>query len=159
MPDTIFFTLTILAALGCGLVAGIFFIFSNTVMRSLGQLQSAEGIAAMQAINNVILNPSFFLLFLGTAVNCILLMVSLFWRWQQPGSNFILAGSLLYLIGAILVTIVFNVPMNESLDTVTPDSNAAATMWTKYLTNWTAWNHVRTIASLLATIAFILALS
>lgn len=158
MVDSLFFTLTLLAALGCGVVAGIFFIFSNCVMSALARLQPPQGIAAMQAINSTILNPLFFVVFLGTAVTSILLTISLLWRWQQPGAVTLLAGSLLYLVGAILVTIVFNVPMNESLDTVKPKSVEAANLWAKYLTNWTAWNHVRTVAALLAATSFILAL-
>ncbi len=158
MVDSMFFTLTFLAAIGCGLMAGIFFIFSNTVMHSLASLPVAQGVAAMQAINRVILNPLFFVIFLGPALLSVLLAVSLLWRWSQPGSAYLLAGSLLYLIGSLLVTIGFNVPMNESLDTVNSGSDAATNMWAKYLTNWTMWNHVRTVASLLSAIFLILSL-
>lgn len=158
MIDNLFFTLTLLSALGCGLMAGVFFIFSNTVMSALARLQPPQGIAAMQSINRTILNPLFFVAFLGTAATSILLAISLLWRWQQPGAVYILAGSLLYLVGAILVTIVCNVPMNEALETVEPESVESANLWTRYLTNWTAWNHVRTIASFLGAVSFILAL-
>ena len=158
MIDDVFFTLTLLSALGCGLMAGVFFIFSNTVMSALARLQPPQGIAAMQSINRTILNPLFFVAFLGTAATSILLAISLLWRWQQPGAVYLLAGSLLYLVGAILVTIVFNVPMNEALETVEPESVEAANLWTRYLTNWTAWNHVRTVASFLGAVSFILAL-
>ncbi|MCH7926532.1 MAG: DUF1772 domain-containing protein [Candidatus Dadabacteria bacterium] len=158
MIDNLFFTLTLLSALGCGLMAGVFFIFSNTVMSALARLQPPQGIAAMQSINRTILNPLFFVAFLGTAATSILLAISLLWRWQQPGAVYLLAGSLLYLVGAILVTIVFNVPMNEALETVEPESVEAANLWTRYLTNWTAWNHVRTVASFLGAVSFILAL-
>jgi len=158
MIDNLFFTLTLLSALGCGLMAGVFFIFSNTVMSALARLQPPQGIAAMQSINRTILNPLFFVAFLGTAATSILLAISLLWRWQQPGAVYILAGSLLYLVGAILVTIVCNVPMNEDLETVEPESVEAANLWTRYLTNWTAWNHVRTVASFLGAVSFILAL-
>jgi len=158
MIDNLFFTLTLLSALGCGLMAGVFFIFSNTVMSALARLQPPQGIAAMQSINRTILNPLFFVAFLGTAATSILLAISLLWRWQQPGAVYLLAGSLLYLVGAILVTIVFNVPMNEDLETVEPESVEAANLWTRYLTNWTAWNHVRTVASFLGAVTFILAL-
>lgn len=158
MIDNLFVTLTLLAALGCGLMAGIFFIFSNTVMSALARLQPPQGLAAMQAINRTILNPLFFVLFLGTAAACLLLAVSLLWRWPQPGAVYLLAGSLLYLVGAILVTIVFNVPMNEALDTVTPESVDAAARWASYLTHWTTWNHVRTVAALLAAVSFLVAL-
>ena len=83
MIDNIFFVLTLLTALGCGLVAGILFIFSNTVMSALAGLQPPQGIAAMQGINRIILNPLFFVVFLGTGVTSILLAVSLLWRWHQ----------------------------------------------------------------------------
>jgi uncharacterized membrane protein len=158
MINSLFFILTLLTALGSGLMAGIFFIFSNTVMDALARLQPPEGIAAMQSINSTILNPLFFAAFLGTAVISSLLAVSLFWRWEQPGAVYLLCGSLLYLVGAILVTIMFNVPMNKALDAVEPESVEAANLWTKYLTDWTAWNHVRTVACLLAVISLILAL-
>ncbi len=159
MIDNLLFTLILLSALGCGLMAGVFFIFSNTVMSALARLKPPQGIVAMQTINSIILNPLFFVAFLGPAAPCLLLTISLFWRWQQAGAGYLLAGSLLYLGGSIVVTIVFNVPMNEALDTVKPESDEAAIMWAKYLTNWTAWNHVRTVASFLAATAFILALA
>ena len=158
MVDRLFFAITLWAALGSGLMAGIFFIFSNTVMSALARLHPPQGTAAMQAINRTILNPLFFTVFFGTAAACILLAVSLPWRWHQPDAVYLLAGSLLYLVGVMLVTIVFNVPMNESLDTVKPESVEAADMWAGYLTRWTAWNHVRTVAALLGATAFILAL-
>ncbi len=158
MTSSIFFILTLLSALGCGLMAGIFFIFSNTVMRALEQLQPPKGIAAMQSINTVILNPLFFLVFIGTAVISVLLAVSLVWMWSQPSSIYILFGVICYLVGSFLVTIVFNVPMNKALDKVKPDTIEATNLWAKYLTNWTAWNHVRTIACFLGSIFFTLSL-
>ncbi len=139
-------------------MAGVFFIFSNTVMSALARLQPPQGIAAMQSINSIILNPLFFFAFFGTAATSTLLAVSLLWRWQHPGSVYLLFGSMLYLVGTILVTIVFNVPMNEALKTVEPESTEATPLWVRYLTKWTAWNHVRTVASFLGAVSFILAL-
>ena len=138
--------------------AGVFFILSNTVMSALARLQPPQGIAAMQSINSIILNPLFFVAFFGTAATSTLLAVSLLWRWQHPGSVYLLFGSMLYLVGTILVTIVFNVPMNEALKTVEPESTEATPLWVRYLTKWTAWNHVRTVASFLGAVSFILAL-
>ena len=37
-------------------------------------------------------------------------------------------------------------------------STEAAALWTRYLSTWTVWNHVRTAAALGATASFILAL-
>ncbi|MBW4690133.1 MAG: DUF1772 domain-containing protein [Lyngbya sp. HA4199-MV5] len=152
------FALKLLAVLGCGLAAGVFFAFSTFVMNALSRLQPAQGIAAMQAINITAINPLFMLILFGTAALCLLLAVSSLFKWQQPGAVYLLVGSLLYLIGTMLVTIACNVPLNDALAAVEPTSSDGATLWTRYLTNWTTWNHVRTIAALAATAAFTLAL-
>ena len=152
------FIITLLSAMGAGISAGLYFIFSNTVMNALSKLKPPQGIAAMQSINRVILNPIFFLVFIGTAITSLIILISLFWTWGQPGSVYLLAGSLLYLIGTILVTVLFNVPRNEALDKEEPESQRAAELWASYLTEWTFWNHVRTVACMLGLIAFILAI-
>lgn len=158
MLEMSLFIITLLSAMGAGISAGLYFIFSNTVMDALSKLKGSEGIAAMQSINRVILNPLFFLVFIGTAVTSLIILVSLFWTWGQPGSVYLLTGSLLYLIGTILVTVLFNVPRNEALDKEEPDSKEAEVLWSRYLTEWTFWNHVRTVACILAIVAFILAI-
>ena len=62
-------TLLILAAaLGAATIGGVFFAFSTFVMRALGQLPPTQGVAAMQRINVVVLNPVFLGIFVGTAV-------------------------------------------------------------------------------------------
>ena len=71
--DGLLFTITLVAALGCGLMAGLFFAFSVSVMKALGRLPSAEGIAAMQSINVAIINPVFLAAFFGTATACVLI--------------------------------------------------------------------------------------
>ena len=152
------FSLTFLSALGCGLVAGIFFAFSNFVVKALTRVPPAHGIGAMQSINVVVLNKWFFAVFFGTAVCCLALAITSFVRWQTVGAGYLLAGSLLYLIGTILVTIACNVPLNDALAAVDPAGADAGRVWTNYLKNWTAWNHVRTIAALAAAASFTVAL-
>lgn len=151
-------TLTLLAALGAGLIAGAFFAFSSFVMRALGRIPAPEGIAAMQSINIVVLNPVFLSVFVGTAVLSLIAIVFSWLRWNQPGAVYLLAGGLLYLIGTFLVTMVFNVPRNDALAAVAPASPEGARLWADYLSSWTAWNHVRTAAALAAAASFSLAL-
>jgi uncharacterized membrane protein len=143
--------LRIATALACGLMGGLFFAFSNTVMGALGRIQPAEGIAAMQAINRVILNPLFLTIFLTTPLACVLVILSSLWRWAEPGALWLIAGSVHYIVGTFLLTIIFNVPMNNALDAVHPTTAEAGALWTRYLADWTAWNHVRTITSVAAT--------
>jgi uncharacterized membrane protein len=157
-PNYLLFTLKLATVLGCGLIAGVFFAFSVFVMQALARLKPANGITAMQSINIAVINPLFMTVFLGTAAACIFLVVFSLLNWHQAGTSYLLIASLLYLIGTFGVTIVFNVPLNESLTVVDPNSNDGAKIWANYLTNWTNWNHVRTTAALVAAALFAMVL-
>ncbi len=146
------------ATLGWGLRAGLFFAFSVAVMRGLGRIPPAHGMAAMQAINVAILNPVFLCAFLGTGLLCVVVLASSLSRWHETGALLWVSGALLYLVGTFLTTVVLNVPMNNALASTRPTDPQAADQWTDYLTNWTMWNHVRTVTSLAAAIALTLAL-
>jgi uncharacterized membrane protein len=150
--------LTVLAALGAGLVAGIFFAFSAFIMAALGRLPADGGISAMQSINVAVLNPLFFLAFFGTAMLALVLAVAALIDWSYAGASYLLAGGLLYLVGTIFVTIAFNVPLNNRLAAAKPGTAEGAKLWAHYLSSWTTWNHVRTAAALAAAASFILAL-
>lgn len=156
--DELLFTLTLAAALGCGLVAGIFFAFSNFVMKALARIHAGSGIAAMQSINVVVLNPLFLGLFIGTAAICLLLAIYSLLRWQSPATVWLLAGSALYIIGTFIVTIAFNVPRNEVLARVDASHPEVTRVWHNYVAGWTRWNHVRTVAALAAAAFFTIAL-
>ena len=158
MINNLLFALTILSALGAGVVAGVFFAFSTFVMGALGRLPAAHGIAAMQSINVVVINPLFLGVFIGTAGLCALLVAAALFTWQQPGAMLLLVGALLYFVGTFLVTMFFNVPLNDALANVAPDSAVGADLWSRYLTTWTNWNHVRTVAALVGAALLTLAL-
>jgi uncharacterized membrane protein len=152
MSDDVVFAIRFGAAIGCGLMAGLFFAFSVAVMRGLSRIPTAYGMAAMQSINVVILNPIFFTAFFGTAALCLVVLIASVSRWGEAGAGVSAAGAALYLVGNILITIVFNVPMNNALASTSVDHPDAAAMWATYLTRWTAWNHVRTVTALAAAI-------
>lgn len=145
------------AALGSATIGGLFFAFSTFIMGALAARPAAEGMAAMVSINRVILRSLFMPVFFGTA----LLAVGL-GGWavatRGPGCCLVAGGSLLYLLGSIGVTMAWNVPLNNAIDRADPAGDNQV-LWADYLRRWTRWNHVRTIASLAAAVAFILALS
>ena len=85
-----YFALKLVAMLGCGLMAGVFFAFSTFVMPALARLQPAQGIAAMQSINITVINPLFMGVFLGMAVACLVLTGSALSKWHQPGAAYML---------------------------------------------------------------------
>jgi uncharacterized membrane protein len=145
------FVLRLAAALGSGLMAGLFFAFSVSVMGALARIQPAEGIAAMQSINRVILNPVFFLAFFGTALVCLVIVGASLWNFSAAGAGYALAGAAVYLLGSILVTMIFNVPLNNALDATSATTSDGAAVWANYLATWVPWNHVRTVACLAAS--------
>ena len=149
---------TLITALGCGLIAGVFFAFSTFVMPALKRLPAVEGIAAMQSINRLAVTPALMTALFGTAAACLALVVWAAVSWGDRSAAPVLAGGALYLVGAIGVTIVRNVPLNERLAKLHPQDTRAGGFWDEYLAKWTAWNHARTAASLAAATALTVAI-
>lgn len=152
----ILYLLTLLAALGCGVMSGVFFAFSAFVMKALGRLPAERGVSAMQAINVAAVGPAFMAALFGTAAACAVLAVWAIVAWDGHVAPYLIIGGILYLVGVILLTIAYHVPLNDALANVDPRD--AGSLWSRYLSNWTAWNHVRAASSVAAAISFILAL-
>jgi uncharacterized membrane protein len=153
--DGLLTVLTVVAALGSGLVGGVFFAFSTFIMRALARITPSQGIAAMQAINVTVITPLFMLALFGTGALSAALAV---WGVLELGEDFgplLVAGGVLYLVGVIGVTMAYNVPRNDALAAAGPED---AELWSRYLREWTAGNHVRTVAALAAAAVFTLAL-
>lgn len=144
-------------ALGCGLLAGLYFSFSTFIMTALGRIEQAHGIAAMNAINSTILKSLFMPVFLGTTLAALVLAIMAVFRWGQLGSTAMIVGGLVYVLGMFVVTMVFNVPLNNALAAVDPAS--AQSVWAGYLKDWTLWNHVRTLSSIAGSALFIAAIA
>ena len=148
------FALVFVALLGSGLIAGVFFAFSTFVMHALSRLSHEEGIKAMQSINAVILGSYFIFVFVGIAVICLLLIAWSLIQWGQAGNEYIFLGSVLYFVGSLMVTVFFNVPKNEALAKVDVLDSSSESFWKDYVDTWLVWNHVRTVASVLAAASF-----
>jgi uncharacterized membrane protein len=147
------FALTLVTALGCGTMAGAFFAFSAFVMKALHRLPAVQGIAAMQSINGAAISPAFMAALFGTAAACIALTIAALSTWHEPFAAYLVAGSALYLVGVIVLTIAYHVPRNEALAKVEPSSADATDQWTRYVAEWTAANHIRAAAALAAAAA------
>ena len=158
MMDGLLFVLTLFAAFGCAMMAGVFFAFSGFVMKALARLQPAQGVAAMQAINVAAVTPAFMAALFGTAVTCGALAVWAFFAWDEPFVPYLFVGGALYLGGTILLTVAYHVPRNEALARVEPHGADAESHWVRYLSGWTAWNHVRAGTALAAAVTLTLAL-
>ena len=116
------------AAIGAGLMAGVYFAFSAFIMTALARLPDASGVAAMQSINRVILRSLFMPLFFATTIASLALAVVAVLRWGEPGAVPMLAGGVTYVVGMFLCTAVCNVPLNNALDVVDPAGAEAEPM-------------------------------
>lgn len=144
---TVFLLIT---AVLTALIAGLFYAYSCSVVLGLGKLSDAEYLKAMQSINREILNPVFFLSFMGTAV---LLPLTAFLFRGQPPFLFLVLASAAYLIGVFGVTIAGNVPLNDMLDKFDISGStveAVKQMRDRFENRWNLLNNVRTVFSVIS---------
>jgi len=159
MSSSIVTALLWAAALGSGLIAGVYFAFSGFIMRALGNINTTQAIAAMNAINETILRSWFMPLFFGSSIISLCLIIVALVHWGEAGTELTLVAGVVYFIGMFVCTVVFNVPLNNSLARTDPDSDYAQLVWSRYLKIWTKWNHLRTVCSLVTCVLFIWLLS
>lgn len=150
---------TLVAAVGCGLVAGVWFAFSGFVMAALDRLPAAQSIAAMQSINRTAVRPPLMVAMFGVAALCVALGVWALRSWGDRRAVMTLTACALYLIGAVGVTGAANVPLNDRIDAVDAHSAGAAAEWDRYLSAWLAWNHVRGVLTAAAAVLLAVALA
>ncbi len=145
-------------AIGCGVMAGVYFTFSAFVMKSLANIDTPAGIKAMQSINDVILQSAFMPLFFGTSLAAAVAVVVYAIRPDAAGGIWTALAGGTYFVGMFFCTVFFNVPLNDKLKTVDATSPQGEAVWETYLHTWTRWNHVRTATSTLACAFFIQAI-
>lgn len=143
--------LVLLAAWSSAITGGIFYAFSSFVMAALARIPASAGMMAMQSINITVLNGTFFAAFFGTALLCLAIIVLGLIGFGGL-STWAVAGAAVYLVGTIGVTMVLNVPLNNQLAVMDVNAAASADAWLVYVRDWTLWNHVRTIAALVAAL-------
>lgn len=151
MIDKISQLATIISIAGLALNAGLFFAFDTAIMKALRDQPAPEGIKTMNSISVHIINPVFLLVFVGSALSCVAVLVIAPFD-GLGGTAWRVAGAIVYLVGVSVVTGAVNVPMNNALAAVDAASAEGAAYWQTYLSRWVAWNHVRTVSSLAAVI-------
>ena len=158
MIDGIQLYLVMATALACGLMSGAFYAFSSFVMAGLKRLPTEQGIAAMQSINVTAVAPGFMTGFFGTTIASIAVAITAIGDWDQTVSIWLLVGAGFYLVGVFVMTAAYHVPRNNALADTSPTAADAERVWSRYLTEWTRWNHLRAISSLAAAAALTIAI-
>lgn len=147
------------AVIACAIVSGVFLTFSDFVMKSLHEADPIAGIQSMQIINRRVMRSVFMFVLIGMSLVSVFLVVQSTFGGIRNGRFWILAGGLFYTSGTFLVTMLFNVPMNNSLESPDYRSVQAAEYWPQFVSKWTFWNWVRCLAALAASVCFLIAVT
>lgn len=134
-----------------GLMSGLLYAWSVSVMPGTRRVPDTTYIETMQSINRAIINPAFILPYMG--VPALLAGASILqFRAGDNRRGMLLAGAAAtYVVGVLGVTIGGNVPLNDSLDAFQlADSNeqAIAERRRSYEKPWNRWHYLRTAASI-----------
>lgn len=138
-----------LAILGAGALAGLYFIFSNTVIDALDRLPGLQGPLAMREINRVILNPRFFALFFGPALSGIAYGVMTILS-EDISLSLVAILAILLVVSSVLTTMVGNIPLNNALEQAEENDAGMGEVWAVYRKKWLYWNHIRAVACALS---------
>lgn len=137
----------LLATLSTGLMAGVFGLYTHTVMPGLARTDDRTFVGAFQALDRAILNPWFLGGgFLGALVTTAVATVSAVGTATLP---WVTAALVLYLV-TFVVTIAVHLPLNDALkEAGDPDDvSDLATVRRQFdEERWRRWNVVRTWAS------------
>lgn len=136
------------------IVAGVFLSFSDFVMAGLVRSEPAGGIESMQQLNRTVFRSIFLTTFLLLVPLTVGFAVYVALESAGAGRGYVVAAAVTYCLLVFGVTVVGNVPMNNKLDAMQPDSNEAAVYWKVYASVWTRWNHVRTLGAAATAVLF-----
>lgn len=132
--------LSILALLFHGLMAGLFYAYSISVMWALDAIEPAQAVAAMRSVNRKILNPWFLPVFVLTSVPSLAVgLLLLLGDGHATAGILFLAAAAVYFLGCFVVTMAANVPLNNALE-------AGAVDWAGFSPRWQRLNHLRSLA-------------
>jgi len=144
--------LLVATTVATGLLAGFFYSYACSVMPGLARADDRTLVDGMQQINEAILNPIFFLTFMGApALNLATWLVLRRARGRDVRDDevvrWILIGLGLSLLGFV-VTMALNVPLNDDLAAAGEPGKIAdiAAVRDDFLGPWVVWNIIRALA-------------
>ncbi|WP_276390304.1 DUF1772 domain-containing protein [Eudoraea chungangensis] len=142
----------LLGILFTGLTAGLCFTWSNAITAGIGRLDDLGFLQSFQAMNRVIINPSFLIVFFTPVI---FLTVNAFLHRNAHPVTFwsFLLAAVLFFIGIGLITIFKNVPLNEMLDKTVLENLSSIELKelrARFEKPWNRWHMQRTLTSIMA---------
>lgn len=135
-----------------GLSAGMFYVFTHTIMPGLGRAGDRTFVGGFQAIDKAIINPWFMLGYLGPLVLGLVAAVLHLGADVRAVLLWLVAALVLY-VPMLVITARVHLPLNREIGASgDPDQNAdLAAVRHRFEARWVRWNTVRTV---LTTAAF-----
>jgi uncharacterized membrane protein len=152
-----------LSILFCSLVAGLLFGFAVVVMPGIAKLTDKEYLLAFKHMDGIIQNnqPLFILVWAGSIISVIVTLVLGVMNLNGTQIYLLSAASVLYLLGVQLPTFRFNIPLNnslQSLDIKALKETESTLFRSDFEAPWNRWNRFRTVNAIIAVSMFILVL-
>ena len=134
------------ATVTSGMMAGLFYAYSVSVMPALHRADDAVFVEVMQRINSVITNGWFALCFGGAAIFSLVAAVLYGIDGNAAVFGPVLVGLVLYL-AQLALTVRLHIPLNNALDAAGPPGRVAdpGAVRRRFEDRWVRWNHARTL--------------
>ncbi len=152
--------LLMVAVVLTGLSAGLFYGWEVSVIPGTKRVSTAAYLETMQQINRAILNPRFFIVFFVSFFMLVAGSYSLK-SASLPAFYFLLASTVVYFVGTLLVTGAGNVPINNVLDAQNLEllsSEDLESLRKKIESRWNQLHSIRTWCSVLAFVLSVVSL-
>ncbi|RZS29530.1 putative membrane protein [Herbihabitans rhizosphaerae] len=149
----------IAATVTTGLIAGLFFTYSNSGLPGLQRSSDRTFVEGMQQINVAILNPLFLATFMGAMLLDLAAAVLVIIDGGMARIVLAIVGAVLYL-ATVGITNKVNVPLNNELDAAGPIDKIAdvSLVRQRFEARWVRYNIIRTYTSVGAFLALAIAL-
>jgi uncharacterized membrane protein len=149
----------LIATITMGLMAGVFGVYSHSIMRGLHTTDDRTFVGSFQAIDRAIVNPLFLLTFLGALASSATAVVLLVPADRRSLLPWVAVATGLYLV-AVIITFAVHLPLNDDIKAAGDPSRIDVTAVRRafHESRWAAWNTVRAVTTTAAFICLAFAL-
>jgi uncharacterized membrane protein len=143
------------ATITVGLLAGVFALYSHTIMPGLHHTDDRTFVGAFQAIDRAIINPVFIG---GTFLGALVLTIAAAITNRGSASNRLVLVAAVLVVLAVAITGIVNVPLNDAIKSAGDPgqiTDVAAVRANFHEVRWAVWNAVRTLLSVVALVCLV----
>lgn len=134
-----------------GVLAGVFFTWTNAITPGIGNLDDLSYLSSFQAMNRKILNPLFYVTFIGP-----LFLMPISWYLHKLSwvKKRIVVAFIIYFFGVFIITMIGNIPLNEMLDGVILSELGDTQLAQIRLSFEYPWNQFHLIRAIASSLSF-----